>query len=461
VSEAFVYRESRLQKRAFSMPQVWVSLLWSALGIWGWAYFGPMWVSALQPGSARINDFYQDWGSARNYLTGLPVYTTHTMSIPRHLGLPSNPIPSIEHNAHPPTSVLLALPLALFSYPHAVLAWNVISLIALAVSLWLVARELVLPCTMLLPAAALLSLCHPVYGNVYQGQLTLILVLLVTGIWAFERSGQLSLAGILLGLAAAIKLFPLYLVVYFLARGRFRVLITVALALLVLSVATALVLGVDTYRDYLRIVLPEQAKFRSFSYNLSIAGFWHKLFNPVTETGPVVPLWSCPLLAHWGTITSDFATTVIVVLLAYSARTRAQQEIAFATAVTCMLLVSPVTWDFSLPLLLVPIAVMVRSAKRSESRWMPAALILILAIVWIPQNMLTEVARAGRSFSVYPWTFMLGAPSFKFYALLATFALGLLAFRAEMKVPTQRIRSTGEITEEIGVSAIGSATVVA
>ena len=398
VSRASAHRDTSSQKQAFPLPQVWVLLLWSALGFWGWAYFGPMWASALRPGSDRINDFYQDWGSARNYLTGLPVYTAHATSIPRHLGLSSNPIPSIEYNAHPPTSVLLALPLAQCRYPDAVLVWNVISLVALAVSLWLVARELALPWTMLPPTLALLSLCHPVYGNLYQGQLTLILVLLVTGIWALERSGQLSLAGVLLGLAAAIKLFPLYLAVYFLAGGRFRVLITAAISLLVLTVATALVLGVDTYHDYLQIVLPGQAKFRSFSYNLSIAGLWYKLFDPVTETGPVVPLWSCPIFARWGTILSDLATTAIVMMLAFTAQTRAQREIAFATAVICMLLVSPVTWDFSLPLLLVPIAIMVRSAKMSRSRWMPAALVFILTIDWIPQNMLTELARpAGPS----------------------------------------------------------------
>ena len=34
--------------------------------------------------------------------------------------------------------------------------------------------------------------------------------------------------------------------------------------------------------------------------------------------------------------------------------------------------------------------------------------VLILAIDWIPQNTLRELARAGRSFTVVPWTFMLG-----------------------------------------------------
>jgi len=131
----------------------------------------------MRPAPDRLNDFYQDWGSAGNPLVGLPIYTYHATSTPRHLGLPSNPVPSIEYNAHPLTSVLLVLLLAWLDYPNAVLVWNMISVAALAVSLRIVASELALPRMMLPPTLTLLAFCHPVYGNFYQGQLTLILAL--------------------------------------------------------------------------------------------------------------------------------------------------------------------------------------------------------------------------------------------------------------------------------------------
>jgi len=394
----------------------------------------------MRPAPDQIIDFYQDWGSARNHLVGLPVYTHHATSVPRHLGLPSNPVPSIEHNAHPPTAVLLALPLARLDYPNAALVWKLISLAAMVVSLRIVAGELAMPWTTLPPTLALLVFCHPVYANIHQGQLNLVLVLLVTAIWALERSGRSSLAGLLLGTAAAIKLFPAYLAVYYVARGRRQPLLTAALSFLGLTLLTTMVLGLDAYHDYLWVVLPGLAKFRSFGYNISIAGFWHKLFNPVAGTGAFDPLWPSPALAHWGTALSDLALTIIAATLAYRARTPARRDLAFATNVTAMLLVSPVTWDCTLPLLLVPIAVIARGAGTSRLRWMPAALVLILAIDWIPQTFLTEVAQAGRTFGVVSWTFMLGAPSLKFYALLAIFALGLTAFRAETK----------EVEEEAG-----------
>ena len=78
----------------------------------------------MRPAPDTLIDYYQDWGSARNFRTGIPVYTPHSTSIPRHLGLPTNPNLSIEYNIHPPTSVLLALPLGRFDYSDAVLVWN-------------------------------------------------------------------------------------------------------------------------------------------------------------------------------------------------------------------------------------------------------------------------------------------------------------------------------------------------
>jgi alpha-1,2-mannosyltransferase len=384
----------------------------------------------MRPTNGRVNDYYQDWGSARNHLVGLPVYTEHAISIPRHLGLALNPVESIDYNAHPPTSVLLALPLAGLAYPDAVLAWNVISLAAFLASLAIVAKVLPVPVSLYLPILALLMFCHPLYGNFHAGQLTLILVLLVTAIWALERSGRSYTAGLFLGAAAAIKLFPAYLAVYFATRREVRPLQAAALSFTILTLFTVLVLGCDTYHDYVCVILPHQARFRSFGYNLSIAGLWHKLFDPVGERGWMTPLWPSPVLARWGTVCSDLAITALVTMCAYQARTAAQRDLAFGITVTATLLVSPVTWDISLPLLLVPAAVIARNIE--GSRWAPAVLVSILLIIWTPQILLTKLALGGRSLSVAPWTFMIGAPSIKFYALLAIFALGLAVLQVKM-----------------------------
>jgi hypothetical protein len=402
-----------------------------------------MWIAAMKPRPNQIIDFYQDWGSARNYSTGLPTYTPHTISIPRHLNHSSNSMPSIEYNAHPPTFVLLALPLAWVDYPIAVLACNVLSFLALVATLMIIASELHLPLKLLPPTLALLPLCQPIYANFQLGQLTPLIGLLIALIWALERSRwmeQSCLAGTLVGIAAAIKLFPAYVAVYYLAQIRIRPLLAAALVFLLLNSWAVLVLGIDTYYDYINVVLPYQSKFRSFGYNISIAGFWYKLFDSLGERDSIIPLWHCPMIARSGTLLSDLAITMAAIKISSQALTVTQRDFAFAAVVTAMLLVSPVTWDFSLPLLLIPLVLLTQYSLKPHANWMLGPLILIFIGIWTPQILLTKLALAGRSVVSVSWTFILGAPSLKFYAILATFALTLLASWIERNQPPQALR---------------------
>ena len=428
------YREAIRNESASPLDMLF-AVLWAIVAISGWLWLGPTWVEALRPGPDRVNDFYQDWGSARNHVLGLPVYTHHAMSLPRHLGLSFGARQTIEYNAHPPAAVLMVLPLAYLDYRNAVLAWNLISLLAFAASLKIVARALDLSWMTLPPALALLAFCHPLFGNVYLCQLTLVLVFLVTLIWNLERSGRSNQAGLVMGVAAAIKLFPAYLVLFYVARSRLRPAGAATISFCALNLAAALVLGLEAYHDYVATVIPAQAQFSGCAYNLSITGLWHKLFNPLIETGAIEPLWPSPGLARWGALLCNLAVTLIAAVCVRRAQTAPERQIAMGTVISAMLLVSPVTWDVSLPLLLVPIALLAHWANRSGSPWMPAVLVLILAIAWIPQNTLTQLALAlnDQPPGVFSWKFVLGAPSLKFYALLAMFAMGIAALRAETR----------------------------
>jgi hypothetical protein len=400
------------------------------LGLCGWLWLGPSYARAMRPVVNHNNDYFQDWASARNYWSGLPIYTPHSTTIPLYQGRPpSEPELRLEYNAHPPTSVLLALPLAWLDYDDAVLAWNLVSLAALLASLAIVAVALPELKPLFLPAAALLPFCIPIYGNFQQGQLTLMLLFLITAAWALERSGRSGIAGLLVGTAAAIKLFPAYMGVYFLAQRQWRALLAAAAAFTAWTLATAAMLGRQTYDDYLHIVLPYLKVFSTLGFNYSLAGFWNKLFDPAGEGSVVVPVWYSPAVAHFGTILSNVAVTAVTAAVAFRAKSPGGRELAFGTTVTAMLLASPVTWDISMVLLLVPIALVARASERS--RWTPMALVLILMVLCLPQKTLIELALAGRTIHVAGPAFMLGAASLKFYALLGVFILGLSAYRAE------------------------------
>jgi alpha-1,2-mannosyltransferase len=421
--KAHRYEKNRVLDTAFVF-------IWLMLGVWSWSWLGPAWVAAMRPDADLVLDFYQDWASAQNYVRGFPVYTPHSVSIPRYLGLPSNPEPRIEYNMHPPTSVLLFIPVARFSYPDAMCAGNAISLLAFFVSLAIVAAVLHLPWSLCCLGLAMLVFCHPVYGNLFQGQMTLILVLLVTAMWALDRSGRSGAAGVLLGTAAAIKLFPAYLVVYYISQGRVRPLIAALISFLTLTLITVLVLGLEAYHDYIKVVLPWNAELRISNYNLSIAGVWHWIFHPATDKNSV-SLLSSLALARWGTLISSFMITMIVARAANRARGSTQSELAFAMTAIAMLLVSPVTWDFSLPILLAPFTLIARSLVKARSLWLFAALLLVIVVDCAPEPILKELMLGGRFLNACSWTSMRSAPSPKFYMLVVSFLLGLAAYRFE------------------------------
>ena len=246
------------------------------------------------------------------------------------------------------------------------------------------------------------------------------------GEWALERSSRPSAAGLIIGVAAAIKLFPIYLVVYYVAQGRIRPLLATATSFLTVTVITALVLGLDSYDDYIQVVLPWNSQFRIIGYNLSIAGLWHKLFYPVPGER-IIPVWSSLALCAMGNLVVESRRLGHRGHAGLPGQDRRGARPGFrdnrsgdAPGLTGDL-------DAALPILLAPFALIARSAFIAGSRRLTASLIVILVINWIPQQDLTRLALAGRSIRDYSWTFVLGFPSLKFYALLGTFLLGLAA----------------------------------
>src|ERR1041385_2978084 len=148
--------------------------IWAGLAAVACSFQGPVFLRTLTHPAWQCRDFFQDWASARNWFEGLPVYTRHEVTLPRYLGYPVDETMSLLSgvNAHPPTSVVLALPLAHLDYSDALLAWNLLSLPALMASLWIVQRQLRIPCSLLslFPAVFLILACNSLRQQNNYGQ---------------------------------------------------------------------------------------------------------------------------------------------------------------------------------------------------------------------------------------------------------------------------------------------------
>jgi hypothetical protein len=357
-------------------------------------------------------------------------------------------------NAHPPTSVLLALPLAQLDFPRAFLLWNLATLALLTVSLAIVQCQLKIPfdAWSIGPLLALLLVCHPVWEHVYLGQITLVVTLLVTGAWAAERSGRPRLAGALVGAATAVKLFPGFLVLYFAWRRQWRVVGAGLVAFGAFTGLTVAVLGLETYRSYVRDVIPAFSWFQIGWNNMSLFGFWGRLFDPLPgrerSFSLTDPLWHSPFLAQ---VTTWASATIVLGLLARVARpeqTRERSDRTFGLAATAMLLLSPIAWDHYLLILLAPLAVFWVGLPPTRSA--RVAFLALLAAFWIgPEWARRAFSLAGRVAT--PVDALVVLP-IQCYALLGLFALGLFEIRG---------RSDGTADSPGGAMALGAVVMAA
>jgi hypothetical protein len=331
------------------------------------------------PPAHPYRDLTQDWLSARCFFDGRSIYTRHDESARRYLQrAPKGEEWNVKINAHPPVCVLALLPTGLLSHQQAVLIWNLLSLLMLVAAVWLALGPYGLNCDRWywLAAGCLLACSTPLAAQAATAQLNPLLVLLIVAAWASDRNEKSSWAGGLVGLAASIKLFPAFLLVYFFFTGRRKAIATALATIVVVHLAAAFLFGLGDMIYYARHVVPEVDAWRSAWLNCSLAGFWSRLFD-VTDVG-TREWFHAPLLARALTYLTSAALTVAVAWRSWNANNRQQRDLAFAAAIVAMLLASPVTWDHSLLVLVLPICVAwyyTRTAQKSQ-----AALIAFLLL---------------------------------------------------------------------------------
>ena len=364
-----------------------IILLLSALLL---AAAGPPFVDNFTPDPQDGIDFFQDWSSARNWREGVPIYEDLRLTADRYIGrrfAPDEEL-AVPKNAHPPTSVLVTLPFAWFGYPAATTLWNVLSIVCLAIAVVATGRALgfTMPAWWIVPAAALAVTCNPLRHQVEMGQINGVLLALLVGTWLAERNERPATAGLLLALATTVKLTPGLLFVYYLIRRRWSLLVWGVAAGAALTLATAAVLGIDAYLSYLKEVLPLSSRYTPMRMNASLSGLWTKLFDAgvvshltVRQVAP--PLVHAPLVARIGHIVSAALVLFYSARVALAVNSRGQADVATAVWVTAMLLLSPATWDHSLLLAVLPLAVLWPHVADDRRRRMLYA--VLITIMWI------------------------------------------------------------------------------
>ena len=224
--------------------------------------YGPQFISLARPPAGVYLDFVQEWLSARNALAGDPIYLPQREGLRRRTGVDEPDFDrEMRWNAHPPVAVLVALPFGLISdYRTAHLAWTLATLPAFP--LQRAGRrtrtgDLRLVWWGVLPLPGADVDVFPGDDADRAGTVELRASARYS-LRGGRRTGAVtrSLAGLAVGLATAVKLFPGFVFVYFLFARRWRAVAAGALTCAAANGLAVAMFGVEAFTTYVREVVP-------------------------------------------------------------------------------------------------------------------------------------------------------------------------------------------------------------
>lgn len=345
-------------------------------------------------GASQPADLARDYVAARARLEegrGPPPAADDGNDRALRYGAPRVSLYGAPYLAHPPTTTLAVLPLAHLPWRPAALVWAAASAVALG---WLALSLLVIWSPGVAPPASrvalltlLLAMWPPALHCFEKGQWSIWLAALLAAGFRELEARRPRRAGVVLGVAAALKVTPLVMLGYLLLRSRR------AAAALVATAGTAALIslgvaGPAAWRAFWGDASRNTAAWAPWVANtVSLCGVYARLLtrNPFSR-----PLCQAPELARVA-----FGLTVLILLGAALAaayrRSRAGAESdarLLAAWLTLPVLLNPLGWSHVLLILLAPLTVLARDAGPRTR----IATVLLGAAFTVPRQRLIEWA---------------------------------------------------------------------
>lgn len=264
----------------------------------------------------------------------------------------------------PPASVLYSL---IYSFGHPVGLYLVLFALWLGIAIEGVRRELIdhriSRITALLFPLTIAVVSFPIEGLIQRGNIELFVwIFAAAGIWAFLRDRDMT-AGVLWGVAAAVKLYPIILLALLVAKLRLRALVLGVATFVVASMLSMAYLGPSigvALRRSLRNVFGYQ-NFRTSQWSVHEFAANHSAFVPVRFIASIAG-------AAGGKLTNPYylcGGLVFIVLFFLKVRKMpVTNQVLVVTAFMVML--PPISYFYTLVHLYVPFLMLVFLAIRAE-----------------------------------------------------------------------------------------------
>ena len=297
---------------------------------------------------------------------------------------PGLPGPGLPYT-YTPFSTIAFAPLALLGLHQAVLAHTFVSVLALFISAYAVINKLVgstvpygwvLLCASLVAPAVYLS--EPVQETIGFGQINLVLMTLV--VVDLLMMSHLPINGVLVGIAAGIKLTPLVFVIYLIAIRRYRA-AAVATASAIGTVALGWVLMSGPSHQYFTDLMFDARRIGRPGYvgNQSLNGMWTRYLRGYLGARP-----------YWAL--SALVVVIVGIWAASRVYARLGEPAGLAVVALTGLLVSPISWSHHWVWWMVPALVLAHRTWVERSVLLGAATVLwtvpfyMAPFWWVPHK---------------------------------------------------------------------------
>jgi hypothetical protein len=300
-------------------------------------------------------DFSQDYFAAQAFFEGSSIYSNRVVELGNIFngrGI---------KNAHPPSLVLAIMPISVLPYPLAFLLFTLVSLFSYGIALYLAGRLIGLAQTYLRLLISASLLWPATLQSVHQGSISFLIASLTILGWVnIKRHRTVTAAGFL-GIATALKFFPGILIVPFILRRNWQGCLTFIVSFSSMIIASLVVFGLDNWEIFVRTIAPHVNE--EFSTHYANVSLWAYILPWFTVQPYLPPLTDLPILGHTVAL---FSAAALLGLGLYSEVTTGKrsdrEEYSYWLWALCSVLLAPVSWQYSLTFLPVPVALLLRNA---------------------------------------------------------------------------------------------------
>jgi hypothetical protein len=233
----------------------------------------------------------------------------------------------------------------------------------------------------LLQIGCVFALSFPLHRNFLYGQYYVVLLAVLTAAcWCAQRGRNYS-AGALVGLGAAIKIFPILLTLHFLRRKNWAALSACLATCLLAALVSIAVFGWGLHRTYLLQVLPWTMHGEALDpYNLassSLSSLLHRLFIVEPQMNPHPAIQAPWLFAILHPLLQMALLAPAVLWINTQCSSPARIALEWSALLLAILTLTPLPASYHFTVLILPIVILCAQLSESQ-RWGLLAFVLVL-----------------------------------------------------------------------------------